>query len=117
MQKTIIELPNGLNAEVEIKRFRAHIIHSPKAKGDIIIPKFVDYESKKYLVISIDQESFSDNHLTKSISFPEKSSVRNIEIGAFSRSSISRFFIPASLETLNEMWCCYSSNLFQIEFL
>ena len=39
MQKAIVELSNGLNAEVEVKRYRAQIIHSPKAKGDIIIPK------------------------------------------------------------------------------
>lgn len=115
MQKVTVELPNGLNAEVEVKRYRAQIIHSPKAKGHIIVPKFVEYESKKYLIIGIGQESFRDNFSIKSLSFPEDSRVRNIDIGAFTRSSISQFFIPASLETLNEMWCSFSSNLFQIE--
>lgn len=115
MQKAIVELSNGLNAEVEVKRYRAQIIHSPKAKGDIIIPKFVEYESEKYLVIGIGQESFRDNKYINSLSFPTDSRVRNIDIGIFTRSSISYFFIPASLETFNEMWCCYSSNLFQIK--
>lgn len=115
MQKTIVELPNGLNVEIEVNRYRAKIVYSPKVRGDIVIPKFVDYESKKYLIISIGQDSFRSNQLINSLSFAAETRVRNIDAGIFSESSVSRFLIPASLETLNEMWCCFSNKLIQIE--
>ena len=51
MTKTTLE--NRLTLELDSNNFTAHIIESPKTKGNLIIPRSVVFQSKEYDITSI----------------------------------------------------------------
>lgn len=59
MTKTTLE--NRLTLELDSNNFTAHIIESPKTKGNLIIPRSVVFQSKEYDITSIKKYSFLHN--------------------------------------------------------
>lgn len=97
-----ITIDNGLSFELSENSLTAKVSISPKAKGDLIIPNFVEYNMRKYIVVSIKEDSFTGNQNIKSITLPENSSIKSIERQAFSNSSIESINIPTKCEELDE---------------
>ena len=77
MKKTLIEC-HDIQYELFLNNFTANITESPKASGVIFIPRSIKYKSQDYLVTSIKNCSFMNNHNIKSIDFPEDSALRSI---------------------------------------
>ncbi|KAK8898945.1 hypothetical protein M9Y10_001237 [Tritrichomonas musculus] len=80
--------------------------YSSSAKGDILIPKFVEVESIEYTIIGIQNQAFINNNSIHSVSFADDSEVQFIGQNVFCNSSIQSFSIPASLKQIPEGWCC-----------
>lgn len=102
---------NGLKFLLNENDFTAQIINSPCAKGDIFIPKSINYESNDYIITSIQKNSFVNNEEIVSINFDENSEIRSIGENAFYHSSIKSISIPPSLEKLEEGWCRFALYL------
>ncbi|KAK8887789.1 hypothetical protein M9Y10_038846 [Tritrichomonas musculus] len=115
MLKTKIKLSNGLIAQLTESNLSAEIIESSKARGSVIVPRHIDYQSKKYVITRIGDNAFSENRVIDSLSFVTDSSVRSIGNKAFSHSSLKSLSIPASLEELDDWWCFCAKNLNTIE--
>lgn len=113
-ENQMIYKENRLSFELNDSNLTAEVTKSPDAKGDIFIPRSIRYQSKDYLVISIQKKSFKNNNYIFSIDFPEDSLIRKIGKKAFSYSSLERIKIPDSLEDLEEGWCDETSYLTQI---
>ena len=110
------EIDEGLTFELDDFQMTAEIVDS-KAKEEIVIPHFVCFESKKYIIKSFEKSAFSSYGI-KSINFPNDSEVRVFEcksIGSNSLSSIEYIKIPASVEELKEGWCCCLEKLVKVE--
>ena len=71
-----IVLENGINLELNQNTNTAKISFSIKAKGDILIPNYVENKSRKYIITCIKEESFRDNKAIKSITFTKESSLK-----------------------------------------
>ena len=98
-----IVLENGINLELNQNTNTAKISFSIKAKGDILIPNYVENKSRKYIITCIKEESFRDNKAIKSITFTKESSLKTIEKNAFSNSLIESInSIPPSCDSLEE---------------
>lgn len=112
MTKTTLE--NGLTLELDSNNFTAHIIESPKTKGNLIIPRSVVFQSKEYDITSIKKYSFLHNKKIRSIDFAERSSLLLIEEKSFKFSSIKVLHIPSSVEELQEGWCDTTPKLNEV---
>ena len=105
---------NGLRFEINQENFTSKIIFSPNSKGNIVIPQSINYNSKEYKISTICEGSFKNNKRIKSIEFTEDSELLSIEKDAFYCSSLQSISIPASLIELQECWCAFTLNLYQI---
>lgn len=115
MTRIRVKLSNGLIAQLTESNLTAEIIESAKARGSVLVPRHIDYQSKKYLITRIGDNAFSENHIIDSLTFSADSAVRSIGNKAFSHSSLKSLFIPESLEELDDWWCFCAKNLVQIE--
>lgn len=93
----------------------AAIIGSDNARGSIVIPRSIDFDSKEYFITVIRENSFKYNDYLNSIDFEEGSKLHTIEKGSFFRSSIQSLTIPSSVEVLQEGWCSNTSYLTEIQ--
>ena len=93
----------------------AAIIGSDNARGSIVIPRSIDFDSKEYFITVIRENSFKYNGYLNSIDFEEGSQLHTIEKGSFFRSSIQSLTIPSSVEVLQEGWCSNTSYLTDIQ--
>lgn len=84
----------------------AKIVYSPDAS--------ICYQSRKYIIQSINEGSFQENFKIQSIKFEEGSLVKSIGKEAFSYSSLECLSIPSSVEELKEGWCKGALNLNRI---
>ena len=109
-----IEIEGGLNVKINQKNNTASIIKSPKAKGTVFIPRFVEFENHKYKIISIEQYAFS-NIKIDSLTFPEDSEVESFEWYSFSYSGIKKLQIPLNLKYLKFGWASGINELTTIE--
>lgn len=92
----------------------AEIVHSPKSKGDITIPTFIEFGSIQYTIRRVCDSAFSNSKI-ESLSFSNNSKVKVIGNNVFENSQIKEFYIPSSLTKLNEYWCKGADNLIAIE--
>lgn len=83
------------------KTSEAEIIQSQEAKGNVLIPTYVDYHIRRFFVTKINDESFSNSQLN-SLTFSKDSKIRYIGKKAFKNSDVSRIFIPASIVEIDE---------------
>ena len=107
----IYALIDDLSFELDTKSFTAHLINSCMAKGNVFLPRSINYHSQEYLLTEIKVNSFKGNNSIYSIEFPEDSALRKIEKKSFKNSSIERITIPSSLEELEEEWCADTKYL------
>lgn len=76
--------------------FTADAINSPKAHGNIVIPRSISYQSHEYNKINITEGSLKDNIRIKSINFPENSLLLSIGKESFSLSRHESICVYAS---------------------
>lgn len=108
-------ISNNLAYTLNQKDQTACITYSRYAEGDVFIPKEVEFNSIKYLVIGIKYNAFQTNSKIISIHFADDSEIQFIENNAFANCSIKKFYIPASLKNLDEGFCNNVYNLTEIE--
>lgn len=96
-----LEIGNGLKVRINESNHTSSIISSPKAIGDVIIPKYAEFECNKFNIISIERHAFKNNDI-KSLSFPEDSLVEIFEPECFYGSKLQKLQIPASLKYIRE---------------
>lgn len=102
---------DSLNFELNNHNFTAKVIKSPKASGNVIIPRSVTYQNQEFLITKIGKESFFLNTEIKSISFADDSELHTIEKNAFYDSKIEEIYLPSKLAELEEGWCYLTSYL------
>ena len=103
------------------------IISTNDVKGSIVIPKFVDFQSKKYVIKTLNIAVFKNTKLT-SLSFLNDSDVKVFRNKCWHNhkfirsslndnwfSSITYIKIPSKVEKLTEGWCCSLKNLINVE--
>lgn len=89
----------------------ANITFHYPSKSNVLIPRFIYFETQKYYVTKINSYAFKCSHIVKCIEFPPDSEIRTIEKDSFSNSEIESIFIPAKLVELEEGWCCATPKL------
>mgnify|MGYP001152822084 CR=1 FL=1 len=109
-----IEIQNGLRVEINEKNKTATIIKSPKATGNVFIPRDIDYKGEKYIIISIDSYAFTNNSINL-LSFPEDSKIQTFKPCTFLYSSIQKLQIPRNLSELEDEWATGIKGLNEIE--
>lgn len=110
---------NGLSFEINENDSTAKVIRPRivnQSIGDIFIPRFIQYNSKNYSVISICEKAFKDNERISVISFPLDSEIRTIEKKAFLNSSITSINIPKHVTTIEEETFSGCYNLTTVHF-
>lgn len=115
MTKIAFENENGLNFLLDQSNFTAQLTFSPKAKGEIFIPKYVEYQSSQYYIATIESYAFHHNLSIESLKFALDSSVHQICENSFIDSSIVSLSIPKSLTNLDDRWCFGAMRLSRIE--
>lgn len=96
-----LEIGNGLRVKINEDSHTSSIISSPKATGNVIIPKYAEFECSQYNIISIEKFAFRDTDI-KSLSFPEDSLVESFESCCFYSSKVQKIQIPSSLKYIKE---------------
>lgn len=110
MSKKITD-ENGINYEIDENNFTAKIVQSLRTMSHIFIPRFINFQSKEYIITKISENSFSENRSIQIINITEDSAIISIEKNSFSYSSLKQINIPASVQELEEGWCNNTSNL------
>lgn len=95
----------------------ASVFKGQKAKGEVIIPSTITFESQDYPIISILSDAFRESNHIKSIQFAEGSKLQTINNYAFISSSIERCTIPPHLNQIGESAFCHCLQLTTIEIL
>lgn len=103
-----------LNILINTKDHTASVMKSPKATGDVFIPRFIQHDNAKYTIKSIDEEAFSQNKI-ESIRFPDDSEVSSFKKDAFQQTSIKKLQIPKSLTRIEAGCFFLVNNLTSIE--
>ena len=104
---------NNIVYSINFETKTASVIRSPKADGDIIIPKSIKYKTFEYIVKSISKRAFIVSKI-KSLQFPTDSELQTIENKAFMYSSIESISLPSSVTELKKGWCTKAFNLSEI---
>ncbi len=108
---------NNIIFELNFDQNTAKIIGNNNAKGDIFIPQKVTHNNINLDVISINERSFKNTKLIKSIKFPTDSKVETFEKDSFVDSSIESIEIPGSVKNLAEGWCRGTSKLTNLKLM
>ncbi|KAK8887509.1 hypothetical protein M9Y10_038557 [Tritrichomonas musculus] len=95
-----LEIKKGLMVKINESNNTASITKSPKAHGNIFIPRFFKKGNIKYKIISIESYSFSDCDIGY-LTFPEDSEVEIFEPYCFVGADIKKLQIPASVQKLD----------------
>lgn len=102
---------NKLSFELDKANLTATIVNSNEARGDILIPRSISYQSQEYIITKIDEKAFLGCSHLQSINFSKDSELRSIGKNAFFFSSISTLYIPSKLEMFEEDWCYKAQDL------
>lgn len=92
----------------------AKVIGSISSCSNIVIPHSIDYESVKYVVKSISQNSFKDSKSIKKVLFANDSELTTIKKNAFADSTIETLLLTSFVSQLEDGWCYNTSNLSRI---
>lgn len=103
-----IEDEKGLRFRINVKDHTASFINSPNAKGDIYIPRSIEYQNSEYKITSIEKYAFRGNQID-SVFFPENSEVKIFKSESFYKISFKSLQIPPSLEKI-EPGCFFPSS-------
>ena len=109
-----VEIQNGVHALLIDSNWKAVILNSSEAVGDVCIPRFVEYKNVQYIITTIGENAFKGAKRLTKISFAHDSDVTTIENYAFKDSSITQLSLPPKLEFLHENWCIGINNLNKI---
>lgn len=112
---TRVTLDNKLEVELNESNQTAKVVESPNASGDIVVPRYVEHQNKKYDIKSIEECAFADNSKINSISFAADSVVSVIGGSAFLECSIVSLSLPASIENLAVDFPYLARNLVNLE--
>lgn len=110
---TEIEIEGGLIIKLNDDK-TASVIQSPKAKGDVFIPRIVKHKSKKYKITTLSNRAF-DHNVIKSITFPDDSEVDTFGEDFLYFTDIKKLQIPAKLKNLVNPCCSGNYELTTIE--
>ena len=94
------EVKNGLRAIINETNNTASIVKSPKATGDVFIPRFVEKGNIQYKIISIGEKAFQDCKIN-SLTFPEDSEIETFESSCFINALIKCLQIPSSVKKID----------------
>ena len=94
----------------------ARIIGNKSIRGNVFIPRSINYKSTEYIITTISEDAFLSTKI-ESIAFHNNSAIQTIENCAFNGSNIEYLIIPPSLTDLQEGWCFGVSNLANIVIL
>lgn len=92
------------------------IKYNKNAKNAIFIPRSIRYKSNEYIITKINNHSFQNSMLIKTISFPIKSELQTIDKFAFAYSSIENILIPSSITEICEKAMFNCKSLKSIQF-
>ncbi|KAK8876034.1 hypothetical protein M9Y10_006218 [Tritrichomonas musculus] len=98
------EIKDGLIVKIDESNNTASITQSPKATGNIFIPRFYEKGNKKYNIISIEDRSFYECNID-SITFPEDSEVKFFGNYCLKEARVKKLQIPASVQGPNNFIC------------
>ena len=87
--------------EVDINNDTATRVHSPKAKGEVFVPRSITYDSKEYVINNIKEGSFKGNMQIRIFKFAEDSEMPTIEKETFALSSIMRISLTPHIKEIN----------------
>lgn len=107
----------GISYVLAKKDLSAVVVKSPKASGDVVIPRTVHHGVRSYTVKRVDDEAFAENQNIESISFPEDSLVESIGKEAFHKSSVKKITLPESIKQLDEGWNKNTKDLIEINVI
>lgn len=111
----IITLQNGLNFELNSANFTAKVISSPKSKGNVYIPKYIEFESQKYPITNIGQRSFKNNFNITTVIFSKDSELLTIDKESFYNSSLESICIPSKVYQIGESSFYHCTKLIHFE--
>ena len=94
------EVKNGLMAIINETNNTASIVKSPKATGNVFIPRFVEKGNIQYKIISIGEKAF-ENCKINLLTFPEDSEVETFESSCFLNANIKCLQIPSSVKKID----------------
>lgn len=94
----------------------AFLLCNISAKGDILIPRTVNYKLKSFLVTKIIENAFKYSKDVKSIQFPLDSELECIERRSFFACSLESIIIPPKVTEIPESCFYLCKNLKKIEF-
>ena len=105
---------DNVNFRLSLTSLIAEVIESPEASNDILIPTFIEYQSKQFKILHICDEAFKNSSI-KSLSFSKDSEVQRIGNFAFDNSPIIQLNIPQSLIKLSKQWIQGADELNEIK--
>ena len=109
-----IEIKGGLKVKINQKNDTCSIIKSSKDTRNVFIPRFAEYEEKKYKIILFDSGAFSGCNID-SLSFAEDSEFEMFEGYCFYGAHIKKLRIPPSVKYMKNGWCNSLHELNEIE--
>lgn len=93
---------SGLSFELNTTDFTASLISSPKAKGEIFIPRKISYDNQDYVIKSIKDGSFKGNDKIRIVKFAEDSEITSLGEETFAVSSLISIEIPQQVTQLTK---------------
>ena len=81
-QETIIKI-NDIYYQINEEEKTASIIKNDEKSNNILIPRFINHESKEYLITRISENAFEETCNINSIEFSSDSSLLTIEKNSF----------------------------------
>lgn len=111
-----IKLSNGLTVMLDYDYFTAEIVKSKEARGDVIIPRIVEYNSKKFVIKSIGVYAFEYNHFIDSLTFEKDSEVQCIGKNAFYHCYVKSITLPAKYNNSDNEWIQNTVELKNIDY-
>ena len=108
------EIEGGLVVSINKQTRLCSVVHSPKAAGTVMVPRFVEIEGQKYVITSISEYSFCNAKIDL-LAFPDDSEVMAFKENALSNTYIKKLKIPPSLRSIDYPWCLNLQGLTDIE--
>lgn len=109
-----IELENGLRIKIYPVNQTATVIKSGKVTGNVLIPRYVEDDGKKYPIISLSENAFKEAKFD-SLIFPKDSEVETFENSLFYSACLTKLQIPPKLKKIHNRCFSLTQNLIDIE--
>ena len=113
-RKKIVQ--NGVTFIINQQDRTAAVARSKEAKGNIFIPRSIEWDNSEYVVKSISEKAFHFNGEIKSVNFHSNSELQVICDNAFAESSIEEISIPSSVKEIGIFAFNFCESLEKVEF-